>query len=195
MFSKFRQIVSVLLVAGTLQISAIASGGLMGKLRTRNNKPVLVNLNKASSGTTILSGSRIQCPEKIGATVDLGVLGRLDIAPKADLTLNFAAGNITVQLNSGYVVLTTNKGITGRVTTSEGAVFATDPSKVSSVVARTKDAQGPETSVLVGAGAGGLGAGGTAGVAGAGAAVAGGAAAATSSGRGSDLSTDNPRRP
>ena len=167
----------------------------MGKLRTRNNKPVLVNLNKASSGTTILSGSRIQCPEKIGATVDLGVLGRLDIAPQTDLTLNFLAGEIRVQLNLGYVVLTTNKGISGTVTTSEGTVFVTDPSKVSSVVARTRDAQGPETSVLVGAGAGGLGAGGTAGVAGAEAAVVGGATATTSNGRGSDLSTDNPRKP
>jgi hypothetical protein len=194
MFSRIGQAVTLLLIAGTMQISAIAGGGLMGKLRTRNNKPILVNLNKATTGTTVLSGSRIQCPEKIGATIDLGVLGRLDIAPKADLTLKFAPGEITVQLNSGYVVLTTNKGISGSVTTSEGAVFATDPSKVSSVVARTKDAQGPETSVLVGAGAGGLGAGSTAGVAGAGAAVAGGATAVTS-GRGSDLSTDNPRKP
>ena len=195
MFSRFGQIISVLLVVAAVQISAIAGGGLMGKLRTRDNKPVLVNLNKATSGTTILSGSRIQCPEKIGATVDLGILGRLDIAPKADLTLNFSAGEITVQLNSGYVVLTTNKGITGTVTTSQGTTFATDPSKVSSVVARTRDAEGPETSVFVGAGAGGLGAGGTAGVAGAGAAVVGGATAATSSGRGGDLSTDNPRKP
>ncbi len=194
MFSKFGQIMGLLIVAGSLQISAFAGGGLMGKLRTRNNKPVLVNLNKATSGTTILSGSRIQCPEKIGATVDLGPLGRLDIAPKADLTLNFAPGEIKVQLNSGYVVLTTYKGIAGTVTTSEGTAFATDPSKLSSVVARTKDAEGPETSVLVGAGAGGLGAGGTAGVAGAGAAAVGGATAATS-GRGSDLSTDNPRKP
>ena len=101
MFSKFGQIMGLLIVAGSLQISAFAGGGLMGKLRTRNNKPVLVNLNKATSGTTILSGSRIQCPEKIGATVDLWPLGRLDIAPKADLTLNFAPGEIKVQLNSG----------------------------------------------------------------------------------------------
>ena len=98
-----------------------------------------------------------------------------------------------MQLNLGYVVLTTNKGISGTVTTSEGTVFVTDPTKVSSVVARTRDAQGPETSVLVGAGAGG--AGGTAGVAGAEAAVVGGATATTSNGRGSDLSTDNPRKP
>jgi hypothetical protein len=194
MFLKLAQAVVLLVIAGSLQTSATAGGGLMGKLRTRGNKPVLVNLTKASTGTTVLSGSRIQCPEKIGATVDLGVLGRLDIAPKTDLMLTFVTGEVTVQLNSGYVVLTTNKGITGKVTTSEGTVFATDPSKVSSVVARTKDAQGPETSVLVGAGAGGLGAGGTAGVAGAGAAVVGGATAATS-GRGSDLSTDNPRKP
>jgi len=194
MFSKVEKLIGLLLIVFSLSVAALAGGGLMGKLRTRDNKPILVNLNKAASGMTIISGAQIRCPEKVGATVDLGVLGRLDIAPKTELTINFAPGEIKVQLASGYVVLTTRKGIAGKVTTSDGAVFTTDSSKISSIVAKTKDAVGPETSALVGAGGGGLGAGGTAAVV-VGSAEGAGAAAASSNSRGSNLSTDNPRKP
>lgn len=193
--SKLSKTIALVFVTCAFQAHVMAGPGLMGKLRTSNNKPVLVNSNKAGSGTTIISGARIQCPAKIGATVDLGSLGRLDIAANSDLTLVFAASEVTVQLRSGYVVLTTNKGITGTVTTSEGTVFGTDPSKVSSVIAKMKDAQGPETGAPIGAAQGGSGVGPTAGVAAAAAAVVGGAAAVKSGGRGSDLSSDNPRRP
>jgi len=176
-----------------LQAQVMAGPDLMGKLRTGKNKPVLVNSNQASSGTTIISGARIQCPDKVGATVELGSLGRLDIAANSDLTLVFDATKVTVHLRSGYVVLTTNKGITGTVNTSEGTVFRTDPAKVSSVIARMRGASGPETGAVIGAqGSPGIGG---AGVAGAAAAVVGGAAAAAAAGRGSDLSSDNPRKP
>ena len=141
--SKLSNTIALLLVMCALHVQVMAGPDLMGKLRTGKNKPVLVNSNKASSGTTIISGARIQCPDKVGATVELGSLGRLDIAANSDLTLAFAAGTISVQLRSGYVVLTTNKGIVGTVNTSEGTVFRTDSSKESSVIARMKGAQGP----------------------------------------------------
>jgi hypothetical protein len=195
MRAKLGKTIALVFVACAFQIQALAGGGLMGKLRTRDNKPVLVNKNKTGSGTTVMSGSQIECPDKIGATLDLGPLGRLDIAPKTDLTIVFVATEVNVQLRSGYLVLTTNKGIKGSVTTSEGAVFATDSSKLSSVVAKTTGAGGPETGAVVGAAAGGIGTGTAAGVAGAAAAVVGGASAAKSGNRGSNLSTDNPRQP
>lgn len=192
MISRISKTVLVLLVACAVQTPVLAGSPLMGKLKTRDNKPVMVNGKKATSGTTMLSGSEIQSPEQVGATVDLGALGRIDMAPKSDLTLTFDAASVSVQLRSGYVVLTTNKDISGQVTTPEGKVFRTDSSKMSSVVARTKDSVGPETAV--GAKSGGISTGAAVGVGGAGAAVVGGAAAAKSSGRGSDLSGDNPRK-
>lgn len=193
MTSKISKTIGLALVACALYAQVLAVPGLMGKLKTRDNKPVMVNGNKATSGTTLVSGAQIQCPDKVGATVDLGTLGRVDMAPKSDMTLSFNASSISVQLRSGYVVLTTSKGISGTVTTPEGKVFQTDSSRMSSVVAKTKDAIGPETAV--GAKSGGIGTGAAVGVAGAGAAVVGGAAAAKSGGRGSDLSGDNPRKP
>ena len=193
--SKLTKMIALVFVMCASQAGVVAAPDLMGKLKTSKNKPVLVNSNKASSGTTIISGSRIQCPDKIGATVDLGSLGRLDIAANSDLTLVFAAGEVRVQLRAGYVVLTTNKGITGVVTTSEGTVFGTDPSKVSSVIAKMKGAPGPETGAVIGAAPIGLGVGANVGVASATGALVSGAVADTSNGRGSDLSSDNPRRP
>jgi hypothetical protein len=186
------KIFALVFVACALQFTALADSPLMGKLRTRDNKPVMVNSHQSTSGTTVLSGSQIQCPEKTGATIDLGELGRIDMAPKSDITLSFNASSISVQLRAGYVVLTTSKGIKGNVMTPEGKVVQTDSSKTSSVVAKTKGAEGPETAVGA---RGGMGAGKAIGVAGAGAAVVGGAAAAKSNGRGGNLSSDNPRRP
>lgn len=190
---RFGKALALAITLGVLQVQMLAAPTIMGTLRTRDNKPVLVNGNKVSSGTTILSGARIQSPDKVGATVDLASLGRLDFAPNTDFVVIFDASKITVRLKAGYVVLTTRKGISGIVTTPDGKAFETDSSKLSSVIARTAGAQGPEASVPIGA-AGGISTGAAAGtVGGAGAAVVGGAAAAGSNGRGSDLSTDKPR--
>jgi hypothetical protein len=191
--SRLTKTMALLFITCALQSHVIAAPDLMGRLRTANNKSVTVNSNKARSGMTIISGARIQCPDKIGATIDLSSLGRLDIAANSDLTLVFTPREVRVQLRSGYVVLTTNKGISGIVTTSDGTVFGTDSSKESSVIARVKGAPGPETGAVIGATPGGVGV--VSGVAGAAAAVLGGTAANSVDGRGTGLSSDNPRKP
>jgi len=182
-----------ILVLVTQVATAAAAAPISGKLATRNNKPILVNGNSVKPGTTIFSGSNLQSPAKVGATLDLGYLGRLDMAPLTDVTVVFDATHIDVQLKSGYVVLTTAKGITGKVTTSEGKVFQTDLAKVSSVIARTAGSVGPEVAAPIGAAAGGLSSAAIGGIGAAGAGVIGGAAAAQGSSRGGDLSTDKPR--
>lgn len=178
------------LVAAVALVNVQAKNQLMGRLKTRDNKPVSVNGQKATSGTTLLSGSEIVCPAKVGATVDLGTLGRVDMAPNSSMTVTFNATQVSVQLKSGYVVLTTGKGINGVVNTADGQTFNANGS---SVVAKMKNVTGPEAGVGVGAATkGGLGTGAVVGAAGAGAAVVGGAAAGAN-GRGSSLSPDNPR--
>ena len=144
MTSTINKTIVAVLVGCALQVLVMAGSELTGKLETFDNKSVSVNDRKAKSGATVQSGSDIQCPEKIGATIDLGQLGRLDLAPNTDLRLGFDPYGITIHLRSGYIVLTTNKKITGRVTTSEGKLFLTDSSKVSAVVVKTKDAVGAE---------------------------------------------------
>jgi hypothetical protein len=189
---RFGKLFALAILLGVLQVQIFATPTIMGTLRTRDNKPVLVNGNKVRSGTTVISGAHIQSPEKTGATVEVASLGRLDFAANTDFVVTFDAGKITVRLKAGYLVLTTRKGINGVVTTPDGKAFETDSTKLSSVIARTAGALGPEASVPVGA-AGGMSTGASATVGGVGAAVVGGAAAANSKGRGSDLSSDKPR--
>lgn len=163
-----------------------------GKLKTRNNKQVTLNGNKASSGTTVFSGARIQTPEKVGATVEVKGLGRLDMAPQVDLKIEFVGGQIVVELKSGYVVLTTAKGVKGIIKMPDGKIIELNGEKQSSVIARTEGSVGPEASAPVGA-AGGLGAGGVAAGAATGGAVVGGAAA-TKNNRGKAVSPSTPRQ-
>lgn len=194
MISKLGKTITLIFLTCAFQVHVFGGARLMGKLRTRDNKPVLVNSHKARSGTTIMSGAQIQSPDKIGATVDLGPLGRLDIAPNTDLTLTFNPTTVTVQLKSGYVVLTAKTGIKGTVTTREGVVYATDPSKLSSVIAMTPGAVGPGAALPVGIGASILSPGSIVGIAGVGSTVVGHSVTASSN-RGQNLSPDNPRVP
>lgn len=187
---RFGKTLALAITLGVLQVQMLAVPRLMGTLRTRANRPVLVNGNKAGSGTTILSGARIQSPDKVGATVDLASLGKLDFAPNTDFVVTFDASNVSVQLKAGYVVLTTKKGIAGVVTTPDGKVVETDGSKLSSVIARTAGALGPEAAVPIGAAASASTAGAAAATAAVGATVVGGAA--TANGRASDPSPIRP---
>ena len=108
---------------------------LSGRIVTPQNKPVMVNANSVPSGTTIFSGAQIQTPAQTGATIDLGPLGRVDVGPATRLTLTFSEGNVSINVQTGSVVLTTNKGIKGSVTDPRGAVMSTDPTQASSSVA------------------------------------------------------------
>ncbi len=192
MFSRLSKTISFAVVVMVLQTVVLAAPASIAKLKTRNNKPVKVNGQKAYTGTSLVSGSTIQSPEKVGATIDLGPLGRLDISPNTEVTVTFSEGVVSVQLRSGYVVLTTAKGVSGTVNTNDGDVFKTDSSKQSSVIAKTKGVNGPQAAAAVGA-KGGINAGAAIGVAGVGSTVVGGAAAVKGN-RGSELSTDNPRK-
>ena len=60
-----------------------------GKLMTRGDKPIVVNGNMVSSGIAIFSGARIQSLEGVGATIELGALGRLDMPPAPRSMLTF----------------------------------------------------------------------------------------------------------
>lgn len=167
-----------------------------GKLKTRANKPISVNGNEVTSGTTITSGAQIQTPDGVGATVNLGSLGRIDVAPNTDLMLSFKEGNVLANLKEGYVILTTKKGITGSIVNPDGSIVQNDPSKLSSLIGQTPGSPGPAAAGGGGAAGGGLSGAAVGGiVAAAGAAVAGGAAAAAGdddNGRGTNPSPSRP---
>lgn len=112
--------------------TATQGDGTSGQLKTRLNRPILVNGVNANAATSITSGAQLQSPAGVGATVLLEPLGQLDIAPDSELTLTFDKGSIDVSLITGCVVLTTNPGINGTVRLQE-LVERTDRTKRSTI--------------------------------------------------------------
>lgn len=99
----------------------------VARLATRGNQPITVNGASASGGATILTGATIETPDQVGATINLGSLGKVDIAPNTKLVLEFDRnGNVKVKLISGCVILTTKKGTNGEVEAPTGSAGKTD---------------------------------------------------------------------
>ena len=102
----------------------------VARLATRGNQPITVNGASASGGATILTGAVIETPDQVGATINLGSLGTLDIAPNTKLTLEFDQnGNVKVKLISGCVILKTKKNTNGEVEVPTGSAGKTDKKK------------------------------------------------------------------
>lgn len=97
-------------------------------LTTRGNQPITINGASAFSGATVLTDATIETPDQVGATINLGSLGVLDIAPKTKLTLRFDHnGSVKVTLIQGCAILRARKNTTGEVDTPQGYAGATDP--------------------------------------------------------------------
>lgn len=64
---------------------------------------VLVNGEAARSGRSIFSTSTITTQEATGAIVNLGKLGKLELAPATSLTVTFDENGVAADLTSGLV--------------------------------------------------------------------------------------------
>jgi hypothetical protein len=97
---------------------------LMGVLTTSQNKPILVNGASAVSGASIPPGATIETPDGVGATIRLGDLGNICIAPNTKLVLEFDRqgnlGSVKVNLADGCAILRTKKNTAGTFNTAQG---------------------------------------------------------------------------
>jgi hypothetical protein len=161
---------------------AVTKLDLTGVLRTSGKQAVLVNGINAVTDATILSGALIESPQGVSATVNLGQLGRLDIAPATNLKLEFGIVRIRVTLIKGCVVLHTTENTIGTIETENGVVVAISaPSKEDVLdVCQQEGAttpvvnQGAAANAGAGVGGGGSSGAGSAATAGGGAASGGG---------------------
>jgi len=85
-----------------------------GQLVSTGN--VVINSAEVSNGATVLPGSRITVKAPVQATINLGALGKVDVLPNSDFTIDFTGNSVTIKLNYGTVTLTTQSGISGEVT-------------------------------------------------------------------------------
>ncbi len=100
----------------------------VARLTTRNNQPITINGLSATTGASILTGATIETGADQSATVNLGPLGTLDIAPNTKLVLTYDdKGNVKAMIIYGCVILAAKKKTTGEVATEQGSAGKTDP--------------------------------------------------------------------
>jgi hypothetical protein len=154
---------------------------IVARLVTGNNQAITVNNASAVTGATILTGATITTPPAVGATINLGALGTVDLAPDTTIRLDFDEnGNLKVTLIKGCAVVKSNKNTQGEIVTETG----------DTVTKSNKDAGGvldvciPPGGGAPVAGQGAAAAAGAGASGGAGGAAAGGATAGTGGGIG-----------
>jgi hypothetical protein len=113
-------------VAGELLISGKNSDG--------ETSFVKVNGEAAENGRSIFSSSTIVTPDNAGAIINLGKIGKIELAPDTTLTLSFdekgisgdlLAGRVTVLNASDIVSIKTIDGATANLNSGESAVATT----------------------------------------------------------------------
>src|SRR5919106_5350368 len=101
---------------------------VVARLTTRNNLPITINGVSATTGATILTGATIETGADTSATVNLGPLGSLDIAPNTKLVLTYDdQGNVKALIIFGCAVLTAKEKTKGEVATEQGKSEKNDP--------------------------------------------------------------------
>jgi hypothetical protein len=100
-------------------------------LHTKNNQPVSINGNPAGTGTTLLTGTTIETPDQVSATIDLGAAGTVEVGPNSKIELSFDAnGNVHVKLVRGCArVKKTAQGFGEADVFTDTVKDATDPTK------------------------------------------------------------------
>lgn len=84
-------------VAGELLVS--------GKNLNGEAPSVLVNGENAKSGRSVFTSSKIVTPENANATINLGKVGKIELAPNTTLALNFSDKGISGDLIQGRVTV------------------------------------------------------------------------------------------
>ena len=93
-----------------------------------------INSTTAHSGTTIFSNSRVKTAANGSAIINLGLLGRVELGPNSDLTLQFSRGVLGGTLSSGKIAISTLSGVQVNLTTPDGSVTSASPQAARFVV-------------------------------------------------------------
>src|SRR2546423_5522023 len=99
---------------------------IVGKLSTRGNRAIVVNGNNTEAGASILDGATIETPDGTGATISLGALGEIDLAPNTVAVISFSNGQVKVTLKRGCAIVRSKQGVNGSIETPDGTTIPAD---------------------------------------------------------------------
>jgi hypothetical protein len=101
----------------------------VARLTTTGNRAIMVNGASMTSGGTIMTGMTLETPDQVGASIDLGPLGVVELEPNSTIELTFNDdGTVRVKLLKGCAKVNhRGKGV-GEIYTAEGASEKTNDS-------------------------------------------------------------------
>jgi hypothetical protein len=111
-----------------------APQAITARLTTRGNQVVSVNGNNVNSGATILSGATIETGDGVGATINLGPLGTIDIAPNSKVLVEFSNGHIKVTIIQGCAIVRNKQGTFAELYTEKGLATSNDATRKQAAV-------------------------------------------------------------
>ena len=119
------KILAILMAVSLSQIyvqMGMAQQLLSGRLTTTGGRSITVNGTSAASGASILTGATIETGDGVGATIDLGALGVVEVDPNSKIELTFADdGSVRVKMLQGCAKVKKSGAGVGEVYTAEGA--------------------------------------------------------------------------
>jgi hypothetical protein len=97
----------VTVLASYSMVALASSGKIAGEILVsgKNVNGVIVNGEQAKSGRSIFTSSMIVTPENASAIVNLGKLGKIELASNTSVSLNFDEKGINADLMSGSVTV------------------------------------------------------------------------------------------
>ena len=119
---KFTAVVVAVAVLSVYSMMVLAAPGAKASGELSVSGQVTVNGQKVISGGTMFSDSTISTADQSTASVSLGKLGRVELAPNSNLRLSFSGNSINAMLETGSAHVATLAGITVNLTTKDGAV-------------------------------------------------------------------------
>jgi hypothetical protein len=122
------------LTSETTMLLPAAPQAITARLTTRGNQAVSVNGNNVSSGATILSGATIETPDGVGATINLGPLGSIDIAPNSKVMVEFSNGHVKVTIIQGCAIVRNKRGTFAEIYTEKGLATSNDANQKQAAV-------------------------------------------------------------
>jgi hypothetical protein len=147
-FLVFSLLVS-LLGAQTTMALAVSRSGVAGAEITvtgradAGEKPfVVVNGERAFNGRTFFSKGTVSTTDVSSATINLGKLGRIAIAPSSTLRLTFSEGHIAGVLSKGQVSVANTEGVSVTIDTPDDSIKNEGTSSSRFTVAVTDDRTG-----------------------------------------------------
>ena len=112
------------MIASTLPAKGVGAAEItvLGP-REGGEKPfVVVNGEQAFSGRSFFSDGSVSTTQTSSATLSLGKLGRIDLAPASSMSLSFSEGRIVGTLSKGSVTVANMEGVAVTINTPNDSV-------------------------------------------------------------------------